>query len=96
MTGTFGEVFGPRSQTGSEPRPPVNRCQKQPFPPLVQIGSSRVPNCSFCSPDHFDIPVHGSTMKIVDARAIIEGAVDPCDARFKPLLLLITIFIVDP
>ena len=21
MTGTFGEVFGPRSQTGSEPRP---------------------------------------------------------------------------
>ena len=21
MTGTFGEVFGPRNQTGSEPRP---------------------------------------------------------------------------
>ena len=39
--------------------------------------SSRVPNCSSCSPDRLDIPVHGSTMKIVDARAIIEGAVDP-------------------
>ena len=44
-----------------------------------------VPNCSSCSPDHFDIPVHGSTMKIVDASAITEGAVDPRDVRFKPL-----------
>ena len=53
--------------------------------PEVQIGSSRVPNCFSCSPDHFDIPVHGSTMKIVDAIAIIEGAVDPRDARCKLL-----------
>ena len=62
--------------------PPVNRCQKNPFLQEVQIGSSREPNCSSCSPDHFDIPVHGSTMKIVDARAIIEVALDPRDARF--------------
>ena len=45
----------------------------------VQIGSSGVPNCSHHSPDHFDIPTHGSTMKVVDARAIIVGAVDPRD-----------------
>ena len=37
----------------------------------VQIGSSGVPNCSSRSLDHFDIPIHGSTIKIVDARAII-------------------------
>ena len=49
---------------------------------LTQIGSSGVPNCSPHSLDHFDIPIHGSTMKIVDARAIIMGAVDPRDARF--------------
>ena len=28
MTGTFGEVFGPRNHTGSEPRPAVNKLQK--------------------------------------------------------------------
>ena len=33
MTGTFGEVFGPRNQTGSEP-----------LLSEVQIGSSGVPN----------------------------------------------------
>ena len=37
-----------------------------------------MPNCSSRSPDHFDILIHGST-KIVDARAIIVGAVDPHD-----------------
>ena len=28
MTGTSGEVFGPRNHTGSEPRPPVSKWQK--------------------------------------------------------------------
>ena len=48
----------------------------------MSSGSSGVPNCSSRSLDHFDIPVHGSTMKIVDARAITVGAIDPRDARF--------------
>ena len=77
MTGTFGEVFGPRSHA-----PPVNKCQKYPLLSEVQIGSSGVPNCSSRSLDHFYIPIHGSTMEIVDARAIIVGGVDPRDARF--------------
>ena len=80
MTGTSSEVFGPRNQTGSEPCP----ARKMPLLSEVQIGSSRVLNCSFRSPDHFDISIHGSTMKIEDTRAIIEGAVDSCDA-FQPL-----------
>ena len=74
----FKWVFGPRNQTGSEPCP----ARKMPLLSEVQIGSStsRVLNCSFRSPDHFDISIHGSTMKIEDTRAIIEGAVDSCDA----------------
>ena len=76
MTGTSSEVFGPRNQAGSEPCP----ARKMPLLSEVQIGSSRVLNCSFRSPDHFDISIHGSTMKIEDTRAIIEGAVDSCDA----------------
>ena len=62
--------------------PPVNKCQKYPLLSEVLIGSSGVPNCSSRSPDHFDVPIHGSKMKIADARAIIVGAVDPRDARF--------------
>ena len=72
----FKWVFGPRNQTGSEPCP----ARKMPLLSEVQIGSSRVLNCSFRSPDHFDISIHGSTMKIEDTRAIIEGDVDSCDA----------------
>ena len=82
MTGTFGEVLGPRNQTGLEPRPARKKVPKIAITlNTLQIGSSRVPNCSPHSPGHFDIPIHGSTMKIVDARAIIVGAVDPRDAR---------------
>ena len=62
--------------------PPVNKCQKLPLFSEVLIGSSGVPNRSSRSPDHFDISIHGSTMKIVDARAITVGAVDPRDVRF--------------
>ena len=65
--------------------PPVNKWRKQPLFSEVQIGSSGVPNCPSRSLDHFDIPIDGSTMKIVDARAITMGAVAPCDARFKLL-----------
>ena len=62
--------------------PPVNKWQKKPLFSEVRIGSSGVPNCSSRSPDHFDIPMHGSTIKIVDTRAITDGAVDPRDAQF--------------
>ena len=60
-----------------------------------------VPNCSSRSPDHFDVPIHGSTMKIADARAIIVGAVDPqlttCDfSRYLSLNVKKTDFAIWP
>ena len=39
MTGTFGEVFGPRNQTGSEPRPARKQVPKITISPR---GSNRV------------------------------------------------------
>ena len=79
MTGTFDEVFGPWNHTGSEPGPARKLVTKI---VITLRGSNRVPNCSSCSPDYNDMPIYGTTMKIVDARAITVGAVDPRDVQF--------------
>ena len=58
MTGTFGEVFGPRNHTGSEPRPACKQVAKI---AIIFRGSNRVKwGTKLCSrsPDHIDILIN--------------------------------------
>ena len=70
MARTFGGVSGHRRRTGSEPHPAQIWSQKYPYLPDGPRRPRWVPNCSPCPSDQPHISIYGSTMKIVDARAI--------------------------
>ena len=66
-----------RTKPARNHAPPVNKAKNSHYSQRFKSGQ-----VGYQIIDHFDISIRGSTMKIVDARAITVGAVDSSDARF--------------